>query len=732
TGVSCPEDCLAVCPAGLRGAACDTPCADAPRCTGAVTCDRYGDGAPTACEGCVAGTWGTTCASDCALATCAGVVSCDPDDGVVTGCTQCAAGWFGALCDSDWYDPAFAYRAPLTVTASDYSGAASYVHVPVDVDAICYGTRLPPTLYSFGLDEGPGGDHVDSLDGHGGFAPLEHGGAFVAGHDGRGSALSLNGASDWVDLPDVVPSTGTMTLAAWVRPSALPTTGYPAVVSAWGTVNVSGGEVYLMALAQDAACSNGDGQGGVRLMMKTHPVGQAEHSECTAKIAADSWVFAALTYSGRVERSYLDGAQQTSHDYGSSAGLEAASAVRLGLARDLATHFAGAVDDVRLYDGYLDDTDVQALMAPRCRRDLGDLRFVDRATGALLPYWAESDHRVQLRVPVASLAHTIDVYYGAPDAASGSDGDATFDFFEDFSGGLDKWTVTSGCSGSGAATLRYGKLEGTGDCAVLTSAASLDGLRRNAYMDLFRDGTETAACADGRVGFGGINVFAIPRLNLAGADQVNLGTRTTCGGNAGQPDQLDLGTIGLVQGHSDYFEAAWYPLRGTLFALTYAGYQFATAKGAVEVHATGSASTPRWYDNVRVTSPATTSSSSFGAPCRQATGSCASYRWIDLGPRTEPLTVRACPANGKSSTQTCNAANLGRRVHIDTDLPSAIKFKGFTDTVPAGVVPGGAGTAATLSPDGTSLLWSATWANCPEESVAMVTVEHVYECQLVE
>ena len=94
--------------------------------------------------------------------------------------------------------------------------------------------------------------------------------------------------------------------------------------------------------------------------------------------------------------------------------------------------------------------------------------------------------------------------------------------------------------------------------------------------------------------------------------------------------------------------------------------------------------------------------------------------------------MRACPANGKSSTQTCNAANLGRRVHIDTDPPSAVKFKGFTDTVPAGVVPGGAGTAATLSPDGTSLLWSATWANCPEESVAMVTVEHVYECQLVE
>jgi len=83
--------------------------------------------------------------------------------------------------------------------------------------------------------------------------------------------------------------------------------------------------------------------------------------------------------------------------------------------------------------------------------DLPDLRFTDSDGVTLLPYWIESDTllnyqaRIWVKVPYipAKSTKTIYMYFGNPHASSASNGDAVFEFFDDFSHGLNasKWVV---------------------------------------------------------------------------------------------------------------------------------------------------------------------------------------------------------------------------------------------------------------------------------------------------
>ncbi len=79
--------------------------------------------------------------------------------------------------------------------------------------------------------------------------------------------------------------------------------------------------------------------------------------------------------------------------------------------------------------------------------DFNDIRFVDSDGSTLLSYWRESytastSAIFWVKVPsVPSGSKTIYMYYGNAAASSASDGDATFVFFDDFSGDLSKWNV---------------------------------------------------------------------------------------------------------------------------------------------------------------------------------------------------------------------------------------------------------------------------------------------------
>lgn len=84
----------------------------------------------------------------------------------------------------------------------------------------------------------------------------------------------------------------------------------------------------------------------------------------------------------------------------------------------------------------------------KLREDAGDLRFTDSDGETQLPYWIESGvgtslTRVWIRVPLVPIGETeIYMCYGNPSAESASDGEATFEFFDDFNDGVidsDKW-----------------------------------------------------------------------------------------------------------------------------------------------------------------------------------------------------------------------------------------------------------------------------------------------------
>ena len=102
--------------------------------------------------------------------------------------------------------------------------------------------------------------------------------------------------------------------------------------------------------------------------------------------------------------------------------------------------------------------DTQSLIYQgKLRSDCGDIRFTNSTSynsgnwTISYPYWLESgcntsNTRIWVKIDSipASSNKTIYMYYGNPLATSESNGTAVFDFFDDFSEDLSKWTVTHG------------------------------------------------------------------------------------------------------------------------------------------------------------------------------------------------------------------------------------------------------------------------------------------------
>jgi len=93
----------------------------------------------------------------------------------------------------------------------------------------------------------------------------------------------------------------------------------------------------------------------------------------------------------------------------------------------------------------------QELISAKMRSDGSDVRFTDSDGLTLISYWIESglntsSTRIWVRVPsVPAGSSTIYMYYGNSSAISASNGDTTFDFFDDFnSANTTKWAEHQG------------------------------------------------------------------------------------------------------------------------------------------------------------------------------------------------------------------------------------------------------------------------------------------------
>lgn len=115
-------------------------------------------------------------------------------------------------------------------------------------------------------------------------------------------------------------------------------------------------------------------------------------------------------------------------------------------------------------EGYDDGPDVY--LDTRCNSDLSDIRFTLEGSDAPLPYFIEDPTAepavCMVKVPSLSAEGTaLWLYFGNLSAESASDGEATFEFFDDFRSDLSKWNT------AGTPTIIDGK------CRINTTYTSI-------------------------------------------------------------------------------------------------------------------------------------------------------------------------------------------------------------------------------------------------------------------
>ncbi len=158
-----------------------------------------------------------------------------------------------------------------------------------------------------------------------------------------GNAVSLNGTSDYVSVPDF----GTcqqFTLSAWVNPSSLDN----AMNSIMHCDGWESGDVHFMVL------SNGQLQLSVN---GTSPVDRVS----TGSVATGSWQHIAVVYSGGTARFYINGSLSSTGSYTTTQSANLISGMRLGGWSGGGRFFAGKIDDFRMYNRALTDAQVLAI-----------------------------------------------------------------------------------------------------------------------------------------------------------------------------------------------------------------------------------------------------------------------------------------------------------------------------------------------------------------------------------
>jgi len=105
--------------------------------------------------------------------------------------------------------------------------------------------------------------------------------------------------------------------------------------------------------------------------------------------------------------------------------------------------------------GHGTDTGENVYLSGRSRTDFGDVRFTwlnySSKSEVECKYWIEkltngTNAIFWIKIPkiLGKVDNTIYIYYGKEDATTTSNGNDTFDFFDDFNGTLAKWTTVSG------------------------------------------------------------------------------------------------------------------------------------------------------------------------------------------------------------------------------------------------------------------------------------------------
>ncbi|WP_218136248.1 LamG-like jellyroll fold domain-containing protein [Nonomuraea jiangxiensis] len=239
----------------------------------------------------------------------------------------------GSLSFASWSDGGAAtHQIVAPATATTYT--AAYTPTPA----------VPGLVAAYPMNEGAG-TAVGDTSGLGNTGTVTST-AWTTG--GRfGNALSFNGSSSWVTVPDS-PSlrlTNGMTLQAWVRPAG---------VTSWRTVIMkqhAGGLAYVLAAGSDTNRPH-------VTIQTTTTLGDLG---APAQLPLNTWSHLAATYDGSALRLYVNGIQvaQTAR----TGNIRADNApLRIGGNSVWGEYFSGLIDEVRVYNRALTPAQIQTDM----------------------------------------------------------------------------------------------------------------------------------------------------------------------------------------------------------------------------------------------------------------------------------------------------------------------------------------------------------------------------------
>jgi hypothetical protein len=304
-------------------------------------------------------------------------------------------------------------------------------------------------VLSFHFNEGSGTVAYDSS-GNGNNGNLVNGPTWVDGKFGK--ALSFDGVDDYVDTPTPNPGSGAFTVCAWIKS---PTHG--GRIIAQDETNTLGG--WALSLGDPGTLNDVRFyyRGATTVILDAVGLGLTDGSWHFLCGVRDPSAGTRKIYHNGVNVASLTGDTYTANPAQKVIiGGESSTSTEYPLVQ-----FGGIIDEVRIYNRALSDAEIQALYQAKARLDYGDIRFADSDGSTQLNYWQEVDGKFWVKVPSipASSTKTVYVYYGNPNTTSQSNGDTTFEFFDDFVDNRNNWVVRSGSSSittfNGVSVLSY-------------------------------------------------------------------------------------------------------------------------------------------------------------------------------------------------------------------------------------------------------------------------------------
>ena len=221
--------------------------------------------------------------------------------------------------------------------------------------------QAPVAAYSF--DEGSGAAVTDAS-GRGNHGTTT---STTWGTGRFGGALSFNGTSSWVTVPDSasLDLTNRITLEAWVNPAQL--------AGAWRTVifkQSNNGMAYALYAANAANRPLGQVQ-----------IGGEQNAIGPSALPLNTWTHLAATYDGAAVRLFVNGTQVASKTQTGSAAVST-GVLRIG-GNSIWTNerFNGRIDEVRIYDRVLTAAEIQADMTTPVSPPVTDTQPPSRPAG---------------------------------------------------------------------------------------------------------------------------------------------------------------------------------------------------------------------------------------------------------------------------------------------------------------------------------------------------------------